>query len=138
MEKYISIREYLRNFDNGFYSSPDTNTQIGAGWYDWFCDSRSLRNKTIVLTKKLKRIVNSKKINQDTQFVWFKNNCPLYGYLYDDIRISDIETGKTIWCITPKSGHDCENGKGNVWSAETDKMVFEGTWSEIVKWFNQD
>jgi len=138
MKQTISIRQFLENFDQGCYSSPDTNTQISAGWYDWFCSDKVLHKKTEVLVKKLKRIVNSKKINQDTQCVWFKNNCPVSGLLYDDIRISDIETGDTVWCIVPRSGHKVDSGMGEVWSGETWSTAFTGSWKDIIKWFNEE
>ena len=134
----MTIREFLKKFDEGVFDNPDVTFQIEAGWYDWFCNNKSLCNKTKSLTKKLKQIVNSPKINQDTQYVFFKNNCPLYGSLYDDFRICDIETGNVIYTITPKSGHKVHNGLGNVWGKENDfkDPLIEGTWKEIKKWFN--
>ena len=92
----IPIRQFLKNFDEGKYDDPSRSTQIDAGWYDWFCKDSSLKNKTVKLTKKLKQIVNSEKINQDTMYVFFKNNCPMVGSLYDDFRICNLESGEVI------------------------------------------
>ena len=83
----IPLRNWIENFDNGVYASPDTDTQCEAGWHDWFCKASALRNKTYSLAPKVKRIANSAKINQNTMYVFFKNNCPLHGSLYDDFRI---------------------------------------------------
>ena len=45
-EKYITIREWKENFEKGEFDSKNTNTQIKAGWYDWFCADSSLLRKT--------------------------------------------------------------------------------------------
>ena len=133
----VSVRKWLQNFDEGMYKSPDCRTQCKAGWYDWFCDNMSLAGKTRKLAPKVKRIAKSSKINLDTMYVWFKNNCPCDGSLYDDFRFSDRKTGDVIYTITPASGHNIENGKASVWGAEngfTTPLV-EGTWQDVLKFF---
>lgn len=133
----IPIVEYLEKFDKGDFNNPSVDTQIDAGWYDWFCRDTSLRNKTIKLTRLLKQIVKSPKINQKTMYVWFKNNCPGHGSLYDDFRIADIDTGETLYCITPASGHKQDKGRASVWGKENnfDGPLVEGTWKDVKKWF---
>lgn len=140
----ISIREFLKNWDAGMYQSKDVSTQSKAGWYDWFCADTSLPRKTENLVKKLKRIVGSQLINQDTMYVWFKNNCPLDGSLYDDIRIADLKTGNTIFVITPKSGFRKDNGKAELVRINHDlplgdpdavETLVEGKWSDVVTYF---
>src|SRR5574343_565364 len=110
----MSIRQWVENFDNGLYADKSTDTQIEAGWYDWFCKDRSLQRKTVYLGKKLKVLLKSKKFDQDKCYVFFKNNCPVSGRLYDDFRICDIETGNVIYTITPASGHKCSFGVSEV------------------------
>ena len=136
----ISIREYLKNYDEGKYESPDRKTQIDAGWFDWFCKDSSLKNKTVKLTTKLKQIVNSPKINQNTMYVFFKNNCPLAGSLYDDFRICDLESGDVIYTITPRSGHTVYNNRAEVWGKENnfDGPLVVGKWKDVKDFFNQN
>ena len=135
----ISIREYLKNFDEGKYDDPSRSTQIEAGWYDWFCKDSSLKAKTVKLTAKLKQIVNSEKINQDTMYVFFKNNCPMVGKLYDDFRICDLVSGDVIFTITPKSGHDIHNNRAEVWGKDNrfEEPLVQGTWKDVKNFFNQ-
>lgn len=136
MANNISIREFIKNFDAGLYAAPDRNVQISAGWYDWFCKDTSLANKTAKLAVKLKQIANSPLINQDTMYVWFKNNCPLNGRLYDDFRIADLATGNPLYCIIPSSGHASIKGQASVWDIKEQKEVVVGNWSDVKQYFN--
>lgn len=135
----ISIREFIKRFDNGEFDSPDVKTQCEAGWYDWFCRDTSLRNKTIFLTKRLKSLLASPLIDQDKMYVFFKNNCPFNGKLYDDFRICDLETGDVIFCIVPSLGYAVYDKDGNppVVSGkfnDYEYKIFEN-WNELKKWF---
>ena len=113
---------------------------IKVAWYDWFCNESSLERKGEALFKKLSMIVESKKLNLDLDncYVWFKNNCPGFGDLYDDFRIADISTNETIVCITPRSGHTSDNGNGDIFFVNHPDypfgVAFEGKWKDIKKW----
>ena len=138
MSKDRSIREFLKMYDEGKFNSPDVQAQIEAGWYDWFCKDTSLANKTKKLVSKLKQIVNSPKIDQDKMYVFFKNNCPVFGSLYDDFRICSLETGDVIYTITPASGHNSDKGTATLWGKENNfhEAIIEGTWEDIKNYFN--
>ena len=145
----MTIREFIKRFDNGDFNSSDVHTQCEAGWYDWFCKDSSLKNKTIALTKKLKTLLKSDKIDQDNMYVFFKNNCPMVGPLRDDFRICDIKTGKVIYTITPT--HKIPDGteyhgykrvqkfktQSDVWGKENDfdKPLVEGSWNDVKAFF---
>ena len=134
-----SIREFIEKFNNGDFNSNNRSIQCDAGWYDWFCRDSSLRNKTYKLTAKLKKIINSEKINQDTMYVFFKNNCPCNGSLYDDFRICDRETGDVIFTVVPSLGHKSKFGQSAVWGRENNFKcaLIEGTWKDVLKFFNE-
>lgn len=133
----INIKSWIENFDKGAYDSPSRLAQCQAGWYDWFCKDSSLANKTKTLGNKLKQIAGSKKIDIENQYVWFKNNCPMSGPLYDDFRIADIESGNTVYTIIPKSGH---TNKAEVWGQENNfkEPIVSGTWKDVLKFFNDE
>lgn len=138
MAENKNLLEWIEAFDNGEYDQPDFYTQVKAGWFDWFCKDSSLRNKTKKLGSNLKQIINSPKLDPKNQYVFFKNNCPMAGELYDDFRICCIKTGDVIYTIIPRSGHYSENGNGSVWGRDNDfnGPLFTGTWKEIKDWFD--
>ena len=139
MLKCESISETIRAYRNREYDKDRTGSdaKVKELWWDWFCKDSSLGNKGRSLLQKLNQIVDSKKIDADKTYVWFKNNCPLNGNLYDDFRISDIESDDVIYCIIPKSGHECDEGKAQLYSREHgfETPVIEGTWKDIKDWF---
>ena len=103
-------------------------------WYDWFCKTSSLHNRGITLLRKLKSIKNTTKFNKETTYVWFKNNCPCRGGLYDDFRIADKETGDVLYTIVPKN---VEYEETEVWGRENnfDKPLVKGTWKDVKDFF---
>ena len=131
----MSLATFLRRFEAGEFSFPDLATQFEAGWYDWFCRDSSLVTKTKNLGKKVKQISTSAKIDLENNYVFFKNNCPMCGPLYDDFRICSMETGNVIYTVTPKSGR---TGKAEVWGKENDFSVplVSGTWHDVKKFFD--
>jgi hypothetical protein len=137
MSNSTSLRQWIENFNAGIYAANNTETQTNAGWYDWFCREGSLLGKTNALAPKVKRLAKSPKINPNTMYVWFKNNCPLYGNLYDDFRFADIETGEVIYTIIPSSGHQISRGRAEVWGRENDfhGPLVTGTWKDVLAYF---
>lgn len=134
----ISIRQFIEDLESGKYDSPDVITQINAGWYDWFCKDSSLVSKTKNLGKKMMKIADSSRISKDIMSLSFKNCCPLYGSLYDCVRICDIHTGDVIYTIAiNRKGENGVSisevyGRNNNWS----EPLVKGSWKDVVKWFN--
>jgi hypothetical protein len=137
MENKINITAWIGNFLRGKYDPSDLDTQIEAGWYDWFCKDSSLQKKTEKLGRKLLQIIKSKKFDTDKTYVFFKNNCPCAGSLYDDFRICDLETGDVLFTITPADGHTTDKGSASVWGKENEfkEPLIEGTWKDVLNFF---
>lgn len=82
-----------------------TDKEILNLWYDYFCKPSSLVNKGRALIRKLKKIYKlnelsgRKYFDPNKTYVFFKNNCPFCGNLYDDFRICDLETREVIFTI---------------------------------------
>ncbi len=137
MEKRISLRTWVNNFTSGKYAAKDLNTQCEAGWYDWFCNDSALANKTQNLGKKVIQIMASKKIDPDETYVFFKNNFPMQGRLYDDFRICDINTEEVLFTVTPELGYANRKGISEVWGKESDfkGALVSGSWKDVLKFF---
>lgn len=133
----MNIATFALRFLNGDFTNPNCKTQIEAGWYDWFCRDTSLAAKTQKLGKKAIQLMKSEKIDIQKNYVWFKNNCPGSGNLYDDLRIADIETGDVIYTIIPANGHIYVKGLAQVWGRENDfaEPLVSGTWKDVKTFF---
>ena len=130
MEKKIAIADLVKmDFDEAF------TKENCYGFYDWFCRDSSLKNKAKVLFSKVKSIARSGKFDPTKTYVFFKNNCPGCGKLYDDFRICDIETRDVLYTVSPSN----RNGKADVWGVDNDfeEPLVEGTWREVKMWFSE-
>lgn len=105
------------------------------GFFDWFCKDSSLLNKCHSLSAKVRMVAkHTNKFDPAETYVFFKNNCPGRGGLYDDFRICELESGKVLYTVVPKSGH---SGKAEVWGVDNDfeKPIVEGTWKDVKNFF---
>lgn len=137
----FNLKTWLTKYASGEFDSPDVDTQIKAGWYDWFCRDTSLPKKTQALAPKVMKVSNSKKVQAlglDKVYVFFKNNCPCVGKLYDDFRICDIETGDVIFCIVPRTGHTIDNGRAELWGSENEFKgpLTTGKFKDVMNYLN--
>lgn len=87
-KKYVSLREWQKMYKKGDFKDSSFETVCKAGWYDWFCDRASLPNRL----KKIALVVMGITCPEllDNYYVWFKNNCPCAGPLYDDVRFEPL------------------------------------------------
>lgn len=135
----ISITRWVENFTAGEYDSRTVHTQVDAGWYDWFCKDTALSAKTQYLGHKLLGILGSKRFDNDKCYVWFKNNCPVVGPLYDDFRIADLESGDTMFTIQHllKGSHGCDKEHWEVWGRENgfSEPLVNGEWADVRNYF---
>lgn len=135
----ISITEWIKKFDNGEFDEPDIETQINAGWYDWFCKDDKLQKKTMKLGKKLKSLLPTKLFNPDNTYVFFKNNCPVVGKLYDSFSICEISTGDVVFWVAPHCGYSRSYNKlpvvVNVKEDNNKEYIFNN-WHKVKYYFH--
>lgn len=136
----MSIKTFVERFKRGDFNYSSTRIQCEAGWYDWFCNDSALAGKTKKLGAKVCKIANSKRFNKETSYVFFKNNCPFVGALYDQFSICDIESGNVLYCCQhlEKGSHGCDKAHWELYDADVsfEKPVVSGTWREVEKYFN--
>jgi hypothetical protein len=130
--KTTNLKQQLDGFKNGLYLDSEGNNNECFNFYDWFCKDKSLKNKAYNLFRAADRFVEKFKVDTNTHYVFFKNNCPMRGSLYDSFSICDIDSGDVMYWVTPKSGHTglaeiCIRDRG------FDKPLTGGTLSEIYK-----
>ncbi len=141
MEVELDLEGWIEEFKKGSFDASDRETQIKAGWYDWFCSDYFLQMKTKAMGGIIEQIVNGGKVDLTTTYVFFKNNCPLAGPLYDDFRICDIKTGEVLLttqidCFREKHKY-VVYGRFNAEDNFSTKPIFEtNSQEELVKWFN--
>ena len=140
-----NVTQWIGMFNTEHFTNPDRKTQIAAGWYDWFCKTESLRNKTYKMGKIISKVKCGGKVDLDNWYVWFKNNCPMRGPLYDDFRFADMETGDirftiqidSCWSEHKYSVYGRKPLPNGEWEDHFEEPLFECDNSrDLVKWLN--
>ena len=135
----MTLKTFCERFENGDFRAPNTAVQIEAGWYDWFCRPSALYKKTEMLGRKVVSIKNSGRFDATKCYVFFKNNCPMMGKLYDQFSICDLETGDVLFCCQhlEKGSHGCDHAHWEIYdgSVSFETPVVNGTWNEVKKYF---
>lgn len=138
MSDHLKLSDWIQAFNQGQFDKADVNTQIKAGWFDWFCKDSSLRNKTKQLGSILNQFLPGGKIDLANSYVMFKNNSPIKGPLYDDFRIADCHSDITLLVVQV----DCvRNDKKYVVLdrlTHFEHAIFKtDSVTELVRWLNE-
>lgn len=133
MKNEYILRDQLEAFENGTILDEECSY-----FYDWFCRDQSLKRKAHNLMTKVKKFVKVAKIDLDKTYVFFKNNCPVYGSLYDDFRICDRETGDVIFTVAPSLGYRQRKGEAEVWGSANsfkEPLFNAKSWKDLINNF---
>jgi len=117
--KKVNLAEQLNAFASGKIIDSSGDQNDCYNFYDWFCKDASLERKANALFPKVKKFIESTQVDILDTYVFFKNNCPMNGPLYDDFRICD--ENEVLFTVIPKCGR---SGKAEIWG-KNDSGVFE-------------
>jgi len=128
----VSINELINN--------PELIDEDSCNFfYDWFCKDSSLSRRAHAFIPKLKFLIKEEIIDGDKNCVWFKNNYPMKGTLYDDMRISNIETDEYLGGFCPRTGHKNVDNKCSVWILRPNYYSYDfKDWTEFKKLVKND
>lgn len=120
MRDNVSVRQWQGLYRMGAFASPARSVQIEAGWYDWFCRDEGLAGRLRKIAPVVMGITDP--FILDNYYVWFKNNCPCSGPLYDDVRFEPLsgERNGKYFVVTKDSPH--EKSK---WTLHTERYGFQ-------------
>jgi hypothetical protein len=111
-----NLKQQLEALERGVFLDSSGKECECFNFYDWFCSDGALERKARSLYAKVKKFLKKHpEIDTERVYVFFKNNCPVGGPLYDDFRICN-EHG-VIYTVVPKCGHF---GKAEIWGKEND------------------
>lgn len=136
-KKEMTLRQWIEKYNKNDYNC-SCKSMIEMGWYDWFCDSIQLFDRLQQLAPKVIAISESKKIDIDKTYVFFKNNCPVAGPTYDSFSICDIESGDVL-CWVGKLRQGCYGENYSGWELTSyindDNVRDMRGWNYIRKYF---
>ena len=147
MKERKSIATFLEEYEAGKYvaekfQSSSRDAQCEAGWYDWFCKDSELARRLKPMAAFLKKIADGGRFSQRDNYVFFKNNCPMVGKLYDSFSICSISTRDVIYWIG-FLGEGCHSQPKHVsvsyvkgWSKDKHPEMIFKTSADAAKWFN--
>jgi hypothetical protein len=140
-----TLAAQLNAFESGQIMDSDGTVGNCFNFYDWFCKDSSLERKAHALFPRVKRFLKEHpEIDTQSTYVFFKNNCPVVGSLYDDFRIVDIESGNVLFTVTPfrvinpgkRYGHSYRETKSEIWGRSNDfkePLKVGKTFSDLFK-----
>lgn len=95
----MNLLEWEKAFEAN-KNATDSSTACMLGFFDWFSSNKTLMGKIRRMAPMVKRVIKSGKVDPTKTYVFFRNNCPLNGPLYDSFSICDIETGDVIYWVS--------------------------------------
>ena len=118
----FSVREWQERFRAGEFNEKDVGAQMNAGWYDWFCRDSALAGRLQRIAPVVMGITEPAIL--DNYSVCFKNNCPLNGPLYDDVRFEPLEGERDgrYFLVALDSPHE---KPGHKWALTAERSGFD-------------
>ena len=108
-------------------------------FFDWFCQDKALKIKSKLLMTKAEKVMSKLGLDPETHRVFFKNNCPVDGKLYDSFSIVEMgERGEVVAWVAPSLGYKRQEGLAQLVDFRTKneegkpKEVTCNSWKELT------
>ena len=139
--KKMTLREFCERYRRGEFLSNDFETQVTAGWYDWFCEDAELVERLANMWPILDGITSNFVL--DNFRVWFKNcdegrsddirfeliDATHWKKLRFNVSIFEGKTGQRFYIRTARNDFEIEADLNDVQSVVT----FINRWEEALK-----
>ena len=112
-----NVAQWQVAYAAGEFDGEDIDTQIDAGWVNWFSPDEELPAKTQAFGKVISKIKEGGKTDLENQYVFFMENATEQG-IFPDFRIATIEGGNVELKLTmdePDERFDKAEWKGKKW-----------------------
>lgn len=137
-----SVSDWSKAYQSGAFNDPNVDTQIAAGWYDWWGPDRNLIKGTKTVGDIINKLTKGGKVDLDKNYVWFKENQPANGgNRYLDFRFSDLDKGDVNY--TTQIGSPWNKKKYAVYGRDQkgefqhENPLFESDdLDAVIQWFN--
>lgn len=122
----MNFNEQIQQIEQG--------TPYKSMFCDWFCTRKQLEKQGKTNLSRTKYLLETWGIDLGKVKVYFKNNFPVEGDLYDRIYIENIDNQEQYMTVTPRYGHKGENyTKCEVWFHTTNEEIYFDNWLTFKK-----
>ena len=84
-----TVKDWIRRYNNQEFNDNSFETQVEAGWYEWFCEQEELLPKLNKMAEIITGIKNEYILNHYE--VKFYNRYPINYPLYDEILLKHLD-----------------------------------------------
>ena len=84
-----TVKDWIRRYNNQEFNDNSFETQVEAGWYEWFCEQEELLSKLNKMAEIITGIKNEYILNHYE--VKFYNRYPINYRLYDEILLKHLD-----------------------------------------------
>ena len=132
----MKVRDWITRYQNGEFKEKTLETQIDAGWYDWFCNDQELLEKLKKMAKIIVDVNNDYIL--DNYKIQFYNRCPMDFPLFDEVLLKPIDKKETRY-ISIQFDHPFGRTKPylvEIWTIPNNQEFEFDTKEEILNYIN--
>lgn len=130
----LTVRQWIEKYKNGEFDNSNFETQLEAGWYDWFCDQNELSERLKKMAEIVLQVTNKELL--DNYHLRFYNNYPISYPLYDEIVFMPNKNYLRSLAIDIDCPYSTEKYFIRDWTIRTKAESHFNTTEELVNFLN--